>query len=116
MNLVPNPRVVEDAARMLIEADNPILFLGSEVWSSGGRADVVELAELLSIPVTQAWSWAADFPTDHPLYLGGYLDPMRFPDPIDLFMNLGTNLPDPGRGPSAIPQTANIIHYRVDSR
>src|SRR5206468_12510853 len=67
-------------------------------------------------PVTLAWSWAADFPTDHPLYLGGYLDPLRFPAPIDLFMNLVTNLPDPGSGPSAIPQTAKIIHARVDSR
>src|SRR5438046_5635367 len=108
MNLVPNPRVVEEAARMLIEADSPVLFLGSEVWTSDGRADVVELAELLAIPVVQAWSWAADFPTDHPLYLGGYLDPMRFPDPIDLFLNLGANLPDPGINLTARPRSAKI--------
>ena len=116
MDITPNPKHIERAAQMLIEAKSPILHVGHEVTVSGGRAALVELAELLSIPVTQAWSWAADFPTDHPLYLGGYLDPMRFPDPIDLFMNLGTNLPDPGSSPSAIPQTAKIIHARVDSR
>src|SRR5207253_4232403 len=90
--------------------------VGNEVWTSGGRAAVVELAELLAIPVTQAWSWTADFPTDHSLYLGGYLDPMRFPSSIDLFLNLGTSLPDPGSGAPAIPRTAKIIHARVDSR
>ena len=116
MDITPNPKHVERAAQMLIEAKSPILHVGHEVTVSGGRAALVELAELLAIPVTQGWSWAADFPTDHPLYLGGYLDPMRFPDPIDLFLNLGTNLPDPGSSSSAIPRTAKIIHARVDSR
>ena len=116
MDITANPKHVERAAQMLIEAKSPIMHVGHEVWTSGGRADVVELAELLAIPVVQAWSWAADFPTDHPLYLGGYLDPMRFPDPIDLFLNLGANLPDPGSSPTAIPRTAKIIHARVDSR
>ena len=116
MDITPNPKYIERAAQMLIEAKNPILHVGHEVTVSGGRGALVELAELLAIPVTQAWSWAADFPTDHPLYLGGYLDPMRFPDPIDLFLNLGTSLPDPGSATTAIPGTAKIIHARVDSR
>ncbi len=107
---------VERAAQMLVEARNPLLFVGHEVWTSGGRPEVVKLAEMLAIPVTQAWSWAVDFPTDHPLYLGGYLDPMRFPETIDLFFNLGANMPDPGSSPSAIPREAKIIHARVDSR
>ena len=116
MDITPNPKYVERAAQMLVEAKNPLLFVGHEVWTSGGRAEVVKLAEMLAIPVTQAWSWAADFPTDHPLYLGGYLDPMRFPNTIDLFLNFGANMPDPGSSPSAIPREAKIIHARVDSR
>ena len=116
MDISPNPKHVERAAQMLVEAKSPILYVGPEVWTAGGRADVVELAELLAIPVTQAWSWAADFPTDHPLYLGGYLDPMRFPKEIDLFLNLGANMPDPGSGPLMVSRSAKIIHARVDSR
>src|SRR6267143_3162894 len=116
MDITPNPKHIERAAQMLIEAKNPILHVGHEVTVSGGRAALLELAELLAIPVTQAWSWAADFPTNHPLYLGGYLDPMRFPETIDLFLNLGANMPDPGSGPPAIPRAAKIIHARVDSR
>src|SRR5262249_12712039 len=52
MRLVPDHMLVERAARDLIEASSPILYVGPEVWTSGARADVVELAELLAIPVT----------------------------------------------------------------
>ena len=116
MDISPNPRHVEQAARLLVESKNPVLFVGHEVWTSGGRAAVVELAELLAIPVTQGWSWAADFPTNHPLYLGGYLSPVRYPGEIDLFLNLGANMPDQGSGPPLVPRTARIIHARIDSR
>src|SRR5258708_23122698 len=116
MDITPNPKHVERAAEMLIETKNPILHVGPEVWTSGGRSDVVKLAETLGIPVTQAWSWAADFPTDHPLYLGSYFSPMRFPTPIDLFLNFGAQMPDPGSGPPVFPRTAKIIDALVDSR
>ena len=115
MNLVPNPRIVEEAARLLAEAKSPLLFVGSEVTTSGGRADVVALAELLAIPVTQAWSWAADFPTDHPLYLAAYLHPLRYPGEIDLFLNLGAKMPDQGGGAPLVPRAAKIIHGRIES-
>src|SRR5437867_1336819 len=115
MTLVPNPRLIEEAARIIVEAQSPMLFVGAEVWSSGGRADVVELAELLAIPVTQAWSWAADFPTDHPLYLGGYTYPLRFPNAIDAFINLGAKMPDQGSGAPLVPRAAKIIHARIES-
>jgi thiamine pyrophosphate-dependent acetolactate synthase large subunit-like protein len=116
MDITPNPKYIERAAQMLIESKNPILHVGPEVWTSGGRPDLVKLAEMLGIPVTQAWSWAADFPTDHPLYLGSYFSPMRFPAPIDLFMNFGAKMPDPGSGPPMVSRTAKIIDARVDSR
>ena len=109
MNVVPNPKLIEQAAEMLVESSNPILYLSHEVWSSGARPHVVELAELLAIPATQARSWGADFPTDHPLYLGNYHSRMRFPREIDLFVNLGAHMP---RTPSGV----KIIHGRIDTR
>lgn len=116
MNITPNPKLIERAAEMLINARHPILYVGHEVWTSGARASVVELAELLAIPVTQAWSWAADFPTAHPLYFGSLLRPMRFPAECDLFLNLGANMPEQGAGAPVVPRTAKIIHARIDSR
>ena len=116
MNLVPHPDLIERTVDMLLEADSPLLYVGPEVWSSGARADVVELAELLAIPVTQAQSWAADFPTQHPLYLGSYFYPMRFPKEIDLFLNLGARMPDQRGGPPLIPRAARIVHASIGSR
>src|SRR5438128_843085 len=115
MDITPNPKHIERAAQMLIEAKSPILHVGHEVTVSGGRAALIELAELLSIPVTQGWSWAADFPTDHPLYLGGYVYPLRYPGPIDLFLNLGAQMPDQGNGPPLVPRSARIVHARIES-
>jgi thiamine pyrophosphate-dependent acetolactate synthase large subunit-like protein len=116
MRLVPDPGLIERAARDLIESGSPMLYVGPEVWTSGARADVVELAELLAIPATQSRSWAADFPTDHPLYLGGYFHPMRFPDEeIDLFLNLGAKMPDQGSGPPTVPRSAKVVHARIES-
>lgn len=115
MDLAPSPRLVEEAARLLAEAKSPLLYVGPEVWSSGGRAAVVELAELLAIPVTQARSWSADFPTDHPLYLCGLVSPMRYPREIDLFLNLGAQMPDQGGGPPLFPRSAKLVHGRIES-
>lgn len=116
MKLRPAPDLVEAAADMLIEARNPILYLGVEVGVSGARPEVVKLAELLGIPATQARSWLADFPTDHPLYLGEYRYPMRFPGEIDLFLNLGAHMPDPGGSRTKVPRNARIIHARIENR
>ncbi len=115
MSLIPNSRVVEEAAQLLVEAKNPLLYVGAEVTASGGRADILELAELLAIPATQAWSWSADFPTDHPLYLGSYLHPLRYPPDVDLFLNLGAKMPDQGGGAPLVPRAAKIIHGRIES-
>jgi len=115
MELPPSPALVERAARLLLQAKSPLLYVGSEVWTSGGVSDVVELAELLGMPATQAWSWSADFPTAHPLYLGGYLYPFRHPRDVDLFLNLGAKMPDQGSGPPAVPRSARIVHGRIES-
>lgn len=112
----PNPRLIEEAAKLLVDAKSPILFAGSEIWRSGARAKVVELAELLAIPTTQEnWVWTADFPTNHPLFLGQYLPPMRYPRDIDLFLNLGAIMPDQESGAPKIPRTARIIHGGIET-
>ena len=109
INVAPNPQVIEQAAELLVESSSPILYLSNEVWTTGARADVVELSELLAIPATQARSWGADFPTDHSHFLGQYYEPMRHPPNIDLFLNLGAHMP-------GTPSGAKIIHGSMDTR
>src|SRR6185436_9578506 len=87
--LTPNPTLVEQAARLILDAQSPMLLVGPEVTRSEGAAAVVELAERGAIPVVQGQSLFADFPTNHPLFLGAYTIPPRAPSHVDLVVNLG---------------------------
>jgi acetolactate synthase-1/2/3 large subunit len=116
MNLSPDPDMVDRAAKILLEAKRPVLNVGMEVTASNGVAAVVELADLIGIPVMQEASWAADFPTIHPCYTGTTREQAhtRLPGPPDLLLNLGGTSP-PGYFPdNLIPQ--KVIHARVEQR
>lgn len=97
MDLRPDEREIERAARYMLEAESPLLYVGPEVTQTNARPALVELAELLAIPVTQHRSFYADFPNFHPLYLGelpaiqSYLS--VYPKPIDCFINFGARFP-----------------------
>ena len=51
MELRPSENDVVRTARFLLDASSPLLYVGPEVSQTGARASVVELAELLAIPV-----------------------------------------------------------------
>jgi len=114
MTLRPSSSGVEQAARLLLEAKSPILNVGYEVWASGAVDSVVKLAETLAIPVTQSTSWAADFPTTHPLFVrsaGG-----RFPEtPIDTYLNMGAAMDGTAAQGGGRLRNAKIIHACVDA-
>jgi thiamine pyrophosphate-dependent acetolactate synthase large subunit-like protein len=98
MELRPDPAEVERAAKFLLAATSPLLYVGPEVSQMNARASLVELAELLAIPVTQHRSFFADFPNFHPLYIGE-LPALRsyfsvYPKPIDCFVNFGARYPN----------------------
>lgn len=115
VRMPPKPELIEQAARALIEAEHPMINAGPEVTRAGASADVVELAELLSIPMTQGFSVYGDVPYRHPLFAGFYS--MGFPRGLtktDVFLNLGSAMPDPTIVTAAVPETAKIIDARVE--
>jgi benzoylformate decarboxylase len=62
---------IQQAARWLVEAKNPVFVVGPEVFEDGATADLLALAEKLSVPVTDTEDdLYANFPTDHALYMG----------------------------------------------
>ncbi len=97
MALRPDSDEVERAARYLLAAESPMLYVGPEVGQMEATASLIELAELLAIPVVQHRSFYADFPNYHPLYLGeltavqSYLGVYR--QPIDCLINFGARFP-----------------------
>ncbi len=68
------PHLIEQAARLLVEAERPLLHPGGGVLRSGAWEEVRELAEYLSAPVTTSQGACGVLPEDHPLCLipGGY--------------------------------------------
>lgn len=82
MKIQPDRHDIERVARLLIEAKNPLLSVGDEITMCRGEKEVVELAELLGLPVAGGGEfgvWSKPFPTQNPLYLGPVLGNMRFP-------------------------------------
>jgi len=58
------------ALQLLTQAQRPVIVAGGGVTTSGARADLIALAEKLSIPVATALNAKAMFPADHPLAVG----------------------------------------------
>ena len=77
----PDTRAVEDAARALAAASNPVIVLGDRVAQSGASAEAVRVAELTGAPVYSASYSEMNFPTSHPQYLGGVK--LGFPEAAD---------------------------------
>ena len=81
--------VIEKTAQWLIEAENPVFVVGSQVGVEGAYAEIVALAEKLAVPVAETMhSLYANFPNDHPLFLGE-LQAQRYPRKQDLLISVG---------------------------
>jgi len=65
-----DPQDVAEAARVLVEARNPIIHAGQGVLYAEAWDELVELAELLSVPVMTTLMGKSAFPENHPLSLG----------------------------------------------
>lgn len=112
MKFRPNKDDVEKAARMLIEATNPLLSVGDEITLCRGEKEVVELAELLGLPVAgqaEFGVWSKPFPTRNPLYIGPMLRTMRFPGQVDVHLNIGN------RYAEIAQKNAKLISIRQDA-
>jgi thiamine pyrophosphate-dependent acetolactate synthase large subunit-like protein len=89
----PDPRQIEKAAQILIEARKTFMLVGLEVWRSNAYDEVLQLAELLGMQVVQGLSPYTDFPTDHPLYVGQTdraFTAFRSLDDADVLLNMGS--------------------------
>jgi acetolactate synthase-1/2/3 large subunit len=63
---------VAEAARMLVAAEGPVIVAGRAARTPAGLKLLVELADLLQVPV-QDRRFRMNFPSSHPLYGGGNL-------------------------------------------
>ena len=104
---------IQQTAQWLAEAERPMLVAGSEVTEDGATDDLLALAEKLSIPVTESQEGLyANFPTDHPLFIGR-LGALRYPRQADLLIGFGESFrrsrPQPGTPTVQISHDPNIL-------
>ena len=68
----PEPEAgrVAEAARRIARAERPVLVAGGGVTASGAQAEVVRLAEKLSVPVATSLNAKGTIPERHPLSAG----------------------------------------------
>jgi thiamine pyrophosphate-dependent acetolactate synthase large subunit-like protein len=114
----PNPKEVERAAQLLVEAKNPLMIVGDELYTGKAVGKAVTLAELLGLPVTQVRQVFANFPESNKLWLGslpgGGIDTLTYPKSPDVVINVGNKLQH-GRPAPIVPRSVKFIDLRNDS-
>jgi len=116
-----NARDVEAAARALLAAQRPVIHAGQGVMYAEACAELLELAELLQMPVMTTLEGKSAFPEDHPLALGtgggGVMSgPVHhFLSRADLVFGIGCSFTRHGMATN-IPAGKTIIHATNDER
>ncbi len=113
-------RAVERAARLLAEAERPVLVVGGGVVAAGAAAEVLALAETAGAPVVTTMMAKGAFPETHELHAGipgmhGTKTASWALDRADLVVGVGTRFDDrmTGRHDGFAP-AARIVHLDVD--
>ena len=93
---------LEEVARLLLEARNPVVFTESAGKDPNAFGYLVKLAEMLALPVVETSAPdCTNFPTDHPLHQG--YDPRPFLSEADAILLLASATPwhPPSKGPGS---------------
>jgi acetolactate synthase-1/2/3 large subunit/sulfoacetaldehyde acetyltransferase len=66
----PHPDAIREAARLVREAERPLMLVGGGATRAGASDLVVRLAEQLGLPMITAYGRNDAVPNTHPLYVG----------------------------------------------
>ena len=123
-----DPQDVAEAVKALLAAERPIFHVGQGALYAQATTELVELAELLQVPVMTTMAGKSAFPENHPLSLGagghtGTGMVKLFLAEADLVLGLGCSfstafsIPIPG-GKVMIQNSVDELdinkHYRID--
>jgi thiamine pyrophosphate-dependent acetolactate synthase large subunit-like protein len=114
----PDPSAVAAVAETIAAAARPVLYVGQGVHYARAWAELCQLAEQWSIPVTTSIEGKSAFPDSHPLSLGtgGRSMPTAvrsFLDRADLIIGVGVSFTRTGFG-VPMPKGARLVHCTLD--
>jgi acetolactate synthase I/II/III large subunit len=115
-----HPARITEIAGLIKQSKRPVIYAGGGVLSSHAGDELVELAEMISAPVTNTFMGLAGFPGDHSLFLGMLgLHGTRYANlavtECDLLLALGARFDDrvTMHLKSFAPE-ATVIHIDID--
>ena len=115
-----HPRMIKEAARLILDAERPVIYAGGGMLKARAAEALRELAELTGIQVVTTLMARGVFPDDHPLCLGmpgmhGTIAATTAMQKSDLLIALGARFDDriTGRVNGFAPD-AKIIHVDID--
>jgi acetolactate synthase-1/2/3 large subunit len=116
----PHSRQVREAARMMMAAQRPVLYVGGGVIKAGASAELLTLAELTGMPVVTTLMARGAFPSSHQLNMGmpgmhGKVAAVGALQKADLLVALGARFDDrvTGRLDTFAPEAA-VVHADID--
>lgn len=114
----PDPRAVEEVARVLVEARRPVIYAGQGVHYARAWDSLRSFAELLEAPVTTSLQGKSAFPENHPLSLGSGGRSMprtvhHFLATADVIFGIGCSFATTNYGIS-VPAGKTVIHATLD--
>jgi acetolactate synthase-1/2/3 large subunit len=116
----PDDATAREVARLLAEAERPLLMIGRGVIVSGAYAEVRALAERTGIPVITTLLGISAFPQGHELHLGmpgmhGEVHINKAIQAADLIVGIGMRFDDRVTGNIAtFAPRAKIVHIDID--
>ncbi|MET9488186.1 acetolactate synthase large subunit [Nocardia sp. NPDC006630] len=116
----PHGKQVREAARMILEAKSPVLYVGGGVIKSDASPELLELAELTGIPVVTTLMARGAFPDTHTLNMGmpgmhGTVGAVAALQKSDLMVVLGARFDDRVTGQlDSFAPNAKVIHADID--
>ncbi len=116
----PHAKQVREAARMIVDAQAPVLYVGGGVIRAGAAASLRKLAEVSGIPVVTTLMARGAFPDTHPQHMGmpgmhGSVSAVGALQQSDLLITLGARFDDRVTGKlSTFAPNAAVIHADID--
>ncbi|MEE0705361.1 MAG: biosynthetic-type acetolactate synthase large subunit [Adlercreutzia sp.] len=115
-----NAKQVRAACRLLEEADQPLLYVGGGIISSGASEELVALMDRMQIPAVVTLMGKGGVPASHPLNLGpvgmhGAKYSNMAMTEADLIIAAGARFSDRVTGRvSEFAQNAKVVHIDID--
>jgi acetolactate synthase-1/2/3 large subunit len=120
-NIEPHPIQVKKAVKLLLKAERPIVLAGGGTISSNASPELLQIAELLMMPVATTFMGKGCFPENHPLSMGNVgMHGTRVANKVileaDVLLAVGTRFQDRTTGTlDDFCPDAKIIHIDIDA-